>query len=143
MSNVKELILIPAIALHSQLNLKPGFHMVVRIASDARIAGNCDLRSLRSLGLNGNYSEQSIAILAILAPVLFKWKSFCLKDRKDRKSQFSILAVHRSITETIHFSSYYSCKNSHFKHLSVHLSRFLELKIIYKTCETLFRFRAR
>ena len=34
---------------------KPGFHMIARIASDATITENSDLRFLQSLRLTGNY----------------------------------------------------------------------------------------
>ena len=86
-------------------SLKPGFHLIAWIASDARIADNCDFRSLRSLSLNGNYFKKSIGILATLAIEIetflslrslrslrqsrFKWKLFRRKDRKNRKERKS------------------------------------------------------
>ena len=53
--------------------LKPGFHMIARIASDARIAQFCDQRSLR---LNGNRFFKAAAILAILVILAIEIEKF-------------------------------------------------------------------
>ena len=52
--------------------LKPGFHMIARIASDARVAENSDLRSLRSLRLNGNCFKNLLRSLRSLRSLRFE-----------------------------------------------------------------------
>ena len=49
--------------MYSWIVIKPGFHMIARIASDARIAENFDLQSLRC---NGNYFKIPVQSLYFL-----------------------------------------------------------------------------
>ena len=72
-----------SVKLYLSLKVKPGFHTIARITSDARIAENCNLRYLYSLGPNGNYLKKSIAILATLAIVVVEIENLYLIDSYD------------------------------------------------------------
>ena len=55
--------------LVSNVYIEPGFYMIARIASDARIAENCDLRSLQSLRQNSFYLKKTDARISRIAEV--------------------------------------------------------------------------
>ena len=116
-------------------SLKPGFHMISRIAGDARIAQSCDQRSLHR---NGNClvqfaSDHCVASL-ITSPYFFRimgWLSdyalpAILAFEIDRKFSFSAIAAILA-SKGSRLSMNFSDQGPSFKiHFFVTFSRFCE-----------------